>query len=144
MKIAGLNFAAYPNLEVEYFLYTPVSFPVPAFWWNFTIKLEHSLQRLHEKVNENTSSYQVISMCRESNILALYHKIDLFKTQILSCRVLSMCWESNILALYHKIDLFQTQNLLMSGFINVLGIYQWVMLVRFGYLHCITIDLLTT
>jgi hypothetical protein len=42
-KLAGSNFAVYPNLDVQYFLCTPVSFPVAAFWWKPTISLEHSL-----------------------------------------------------------------------------------------------------
>jgi len=48
-KSAGPIFAVYPNLDVEYFLCTPVSFPVPAFWWKLTISLEHSLPKNQKK-----------------------------------------------------------------------------------------------
>ena len=44
-KLAGSHFAMWLNLDEQYFLYTPVSFPVPAFWWNLTIILEQSLQQ---------------------------------------------------------------------------------------------------
>nr|GLL19089.1 hypothetical protein CR513_31848 [Ipomoea trifida] len=43
-KLAASHFAAYPYFDVLYFLCTPVSFPVAAFWWNPTIFLELSLE----------------------------------------------------------------------------------------------------
>lgn len=46
-NFAGSHFAAYPNFDVLYFLWAPVSFPVAAFWWNPAIKLEHSLCHIY-------------------------------------------------------------------------------------------------
>jgi len=43
-KHAGSHLAVKLNFAEPYFLCTPVSFPVPAFWWNPTISIEHSLQ----------------------------------------------------------------------------------------------------
>lgn len=40
---AGSTLEQLQYFHVLYFLNTPVSFPVPAFWWKLTIILEHSL-----------------------------------------------------------------------------------------------------
>lgn len=66
IKTAGSDLAANPNLEVLYFLCTPVNFPVPTLRCNSTIILAHSLfsiikQQLDNKHNDNNNNTQSIS-----------------------------------------------------------------------------------
>lgn len=69
-NFAGSQFAMKPNLDVQNFLCTPVSFPVAAFWWKPTIKLEHSLLAIKKLVrnNSNSSCYHVVHVINEAHV----------------------------------------------------------------------------